>query len=485
MEGSIYDYGELVDSSTPDVSAYDAPEYDQSAIISSWHNLARGGNTNQISYMASSDTSGEYIAGTLIISIILLLSLFIWGGILIYLRCNEADLPDNARFLAGCRFENDLTTNLKPSKRPTYARMTFLFSALMIFIFTIVLVEKGLKDLESAENLVQAENLRVKAFLEDCDRVAITMIENGFPARTLRDSIQIDLPNFCPNSNNTILGDEFKLRMKDQYLDALEALEDFYLDKWLLDAKESIDRLWNTTVTVNETIEDLNLSMIGLYWIPLIIFTSILSLGTIMALIDTGEEECKFKSPERFQWLMKKIILPLFIFWAIGSWLMAVFTAVSATMNADICAGGTSPGSPDNTMMDYLARRGYSTEGVFYKSLQYYVRGCTTEFFFTDILDYKFELVRAIGESKYILNFVRTYGTIEMEEDCQNGFSAVMKDIDDLETLMQFLLIDTDRSIDVIRCERLNSIYAELFYKGTCDYTAHSLAWIFYSLVSD
>jgi len=353
----------------------------------------------------------------------------------------------------------------------------------MVFIFTIVLVEKGLGDLQSAEDLVQAENLRIKLFLEDCDRVAITMIENGFPARVLRDRILEELPEFCPKNNDTVLGFDFKIRLKDEYLDAIDALEDFYLDKWLLDAKESIDRLWNGTVTVNETIEDTNLGMIGWYWIPLVIFTSILVLGTIMAIIDTGEEACKYKSPERFQWFLKKNVLPLFILWAVGSWLMAVVFAVIATMNADICAGGPSPGNPDNTMMDSLARNGYSTEGVFYKSLQYYVRGCTTEFFFTDILDYKFELVRAIGESKYMLELVREYGTIEMSEDCKNDISGVMVAVDDLETLMQFLLIDTDRAIEEIRCERLNSIYAELFYKGTCQFTAHSLAWIFYSLV--
>mmetsp|Transcript_37379 Transcript_37379/g.43513 ORF Transcript_37379/g.43513 Transcript_37379/m.43513 type:complete len:642 (+) Transcript_37379:224-2149(+) len=486
-ENSAYDYYSVVQQGTPDTADYVGEIYKQSGIVSSWHNFPRAGNSKNAAYLAAdffknSSKKGEYISGAIILPIILLLSILIWGFALIYLRYYE--MPEHARFLSGYRFEHSFVgLDFKASRRPKIARLTFISCAICVYIFTIVYVEKGLQDLGDAKKIIMAQNSRLKEVVEDADRVTITMIENGKAALALKDTIEKEIPYFCPFNNKTYLGSAFLNTLDDEYLDALDKLNNFFLDKWVNKAGEWVETLKDGTTRAENNIESFNIELFALHWVPQIVFTTILVIATLLSMHDNGQEDVTFNITPRFQWWLKKVIMPLFIIWSVGTWVVSAVIAFVATFASDICAGGPSPGSPDYTVLNTLVINDFPRGGNLYTAFEYYITRCKTEYYLTDVLDYRYQLSRALDGSEYIMNFILSKGTIELSDNCKKDITDLVVNIDQLEMNMQYLYLDTARATEALRCERMNDIYTELFYDGICKYGANGLSWVFSSLI--
>lgn len=476
-----YDYYDVVTPGTADERDYIGETYQQSGIISSWHSLGRGGNTDDVSSLNSEDIQ-EYINGALITSILLLIFIVIWGGIIIFLRIYDDCIPGKIKFLSGWRFENTSGTSLMPF----IVRITFICCAICVYIFTIVYVQKGIHGFDDAKKIAQAQNTRFRDVVEEADRVIITMLANGEEASGLKDRIKKNIPYLCPKRNITNLGTDFMFAL-NEYQYSLDQLGDFYIDQRWKPAEVWVERLLNTTVKFEDTVDDINLPLFAIHWIPLIVLTTILLIATLLSIYDNGQEDLKIRLVPWFQWCLKKIVFPLFTLWSIGTFFLAAAVAFGLVVNSDLCAGGPNGGSPDFPFMRLVDSSGFNgtrTGGAVYKFIKYYTRGCNKRFRDKGFTFYEGNLTRALDQTEYITDFILDKGTIELSEDCGNDVTGLMVALDELQTHMQYLKVGTRRIRDVLRCERLNNIYTELFYNGLCYHSVYALAWSYYSLLA-
>ena len=96
-------------------------------------------------------------------------------------------------------------------------------------------------------------------------------------------------------------------------------------------AGEWAETLKEDTTRAENYIESFNIQLFALHWVPQIVFTTILVIATLLSMHDNGQEDVKFNITLRFQWWLKKVIMPLFIIWSVGTWVVSAVIAFGAT----------------------------------------------------------------------------------------------------------------------------------------------------------
>jgi len=455
-------------------SGYVGDIYNQTDIVTWWHNSWRAGYTNDISYVTRENTT--YIQGAIVIGMLLLGFLVLWSGLLLLLKFFNV-----CCFLSGWRFEKSFD-----NCAAKIGRGTFICCAILIYIYIIVYVEVGLKSIENAKKLIISQNIRIKEVVEELDSVINTMLRHGTDALRLKKGVEKDIPYLCPYRNNTNLGQDFLNMLNYEYLATLDILGDFNVEKLWKPAKVWNLMIWDFTLRLDEDIEWYNVKLEVLYWFPLVVLTTILVIATVVAIYDNDEEDFKkyVNSGARFQWWLKKVVLPIFIIWNFITVFLAGATAFGTSINADLCAGGPYPGSPDLAIEQMFARNGYSSDSGPYKMFELLALRCRKNSRLPAFDRYSANLTKALDDTEYIMDYILDKGTIELSQDCRNDVTGILVAVDRLGTQMQYLNNGVQRATEALRCERFNSIYTELVYEGFCNHTAYGFHWMFWSHVA-
>ena len=120
--------------------------YHPQGLRESFRSSPRLGRTNQFADLfGTQEEQQEYVAGILVVALILSCFFFCWGVFICILKCMGRG---RVGFLAGGPYEATIGEKKDPNPRPKRGRIVFGVSALLFIIFTMLLLFLGFANLE-------------------------------------------------------------------------------------------------------------------------------------------------------------------------------------------------------------------------------------------------------------------------------------------------------------------------------------------------
>mmetsp|Transcript_8768 Transcript_8768/g.13449 ORF Transcript_8768/g.13449 Transcript_8768/m.13449 type:complete len:289 (-) Transcript_8768:816-1682(-) len=186
--------------------------------------------------------------------------------------------------------------------------------------------------------------------------------------------------------------------------------------------------------------------------------------------------------------------LPLFVL--ITMFVIAGCGAIMivSTANADWCYGGDSSefddvdlsinvNSPDGTVYKILNELGIDRTGLVFRGVRYYVSQCGIEDPFAFIDDYNADLTETDRTITLLSDLFDDVGVSRLSVACGTDFApfhALVKIMDDN---LSVLMDNVFSVIEILKCDRITPIYANLAYDATCNYSVAGVTWIWSSLL--
>lgn len=271
---------------------------------------------------------------------------------------------------------NELYSRGDPwGSEPTRVRIVFLFSGVVVITFAILLVTRGLTELQTTVETVNKGAKVMKSITAEGREIISTgMLDLNFRAENVRSTLlnELERDMFCPadpSMENSDTGREVRDHI-DSVVHLLGELQDFQ-DKDLNDFEESLLSVYDASNSVEKNSDDTDFigwkSMILL--LPYTIVTALLMSATAMAFFDV--------SMPGLSRLINWVLLPLFILMTVGACLLASFTAVGAGMNSDFCLpGGDETASPDENVVAIMLAEGYVEDEFELRMVKFFVEQC-------------------------------------------------------------------------------------------------------------
>ena len=180
-------------------------------------------------------------------------------------------------------------------------------------------------------------------------------------------SIMFSQTNICPNSdkiellkdaniNATLYSINNSLDLVKGYMAKHEVSK---MKQHLIDVSETSERLFRLTNTY-----EVNDWLVKMIILTLCVFTIFM---TTSAILNFG-----LYTSAALRRMNRMLIVPSFVVCVKITVLLTIVNFTFAIMNADFCAGGRSPGSPEGTVEEILFHRGIKPDDLTYQSFLYY-----------------------------------------------------------------------------------------------------------------
>ncbi|CAB9498386.1 expressed unknown protein [Seminavis robusta] len=365
--------------------------------------------------------------------------------------------------------------------KPRCIRITFFFCGLIQIIFAILLVTKGVENFQQTTDTIQISTESMRLYVKEAVDVSLNLKQEGDTGWILRDQVilNLDRENFCPGNpllNQTEQGQKILLGT-EQVLQMLNELGDFIsfnvatLETSLEVTQDQLDSLeWTMADTKSPE------SNGGLVAFPYLILASAMIVGAVTAQANSMTD-C-------FLCVLNWVVLPLYIFQTVLSYIALGVVAIGASLNADFCGGQTR--SPDQVMLDTMFRLGFKEDGLLFQIVRYYAYQCTERAEVDPFLFLrKFDSSIAQGREA-IQNLTESMDEAALQQlslACNRDFHPLQKSLGQTVGLLDALLKAADRALNLLRCETLVPFYTDIVYDGTCTYSITGFAWLFACLL--
>ena len=408
--------------------------YDKAPSTNAMSGIPRFGHPHDFSFVAylitdnGNPSDGEdYMVGLLFTGLFLLVFFSIWSAVLIIFKmCLNG-------FLCGDPFLNPWIDDPAEKKRkdeiledgeeyiedanwkkqPFRIRITFFIAGLLQIIFAMLMVTKGVNNLQQTTDTVQLSTGELRLLVDEAVQTIDDLKQVGDTGYILRDQLVFDLDkdNFCPDNpifEQTQAGKDV-LASTDGAVTVLAQMGDFIgenivtLEESMADARRNLDEvdeaileaeenewlgelLWFRSAELATGLGSLQYCKLviqvshlnplfyllmcitgGLIAFPYLVLSSLMMIGAIAAQLH-AMTDC-------FLCVLNWVILPLFIFITFVSFVMLSMMSIAASANADFCGGESS--TPDQVLIDIMFRSGFDEDDLFFQMVRYYTNQCT------------------------------------------------------------------------------------------------------------
>jgi glycopeptide antibiotics resistance protein len=348
-------------------------------------NLPRFGHTSDFALLWGNEAEkSDYIYGLLFGGIFIISFFLVWTILIPIFKCLG---QRKVGFLSGSPFQVP-----RGSKKPRIIRSAYIIAAIIMVVFSVLLVTKGLTQIETGVNTVYSSSVAFNEIIGETEQLVDklnTWVVNAIP---LRDEFVSQLTNFCQGTNLTAeTGTEFDA-ITQNVTSFLNDLGNFSQD-YVEELKYGLDNASDSSSNAVETTEKITLESWEslIFIIPFSIFFTALVAGVLLAWFD--------RSNKRFSFFLSWVILPLFFISIIICYVLAGGIAMSASANAgkwpsddsfrvqtcaslthanclfllDFCSGGTE-NTPQATLLEIMGINGYSEDDIQVRALSFYIQ---------------------------------------------------------------------------------------------------------------
>jgi hypothetical protein len=376
--------------------------------------------------------------------------------------------PERVGVLAGHPYENT-------SRYTDAGRIVYAFSALMVLIFSVLFITKGLHKLQATADTIGATNQDIISMHDQLLVITENLKDTGGDAEFMRNELQEFLKqDVCPLQPNSPTATSVRLVGQDT-LDAIERLAGF-IDEELKDLNANLKIVQRATNEIDDKLGSTNFT--GTAPTLLVSMVFLVTVSLIAALL-LGWYEVYM---EGYYFLVTWVVLPVFVLLVITAYVGAGAMVILIQANSDWCLGNLQK-SPEESIQAILERRGFQKSSMYYQVVNFYSSQCREgnpweflEGFYSDLNAAK----------KNLLAFSQTIIQIspgQLEIDCGVEFGPALELLNKLVVHATILMDTGSRAMDMVKCKVVVPFYTRTVYTASCDLSIQGAKWCFATLM--
>ena len=312
--------------------------------------------------------------------------------------------------------------------------------------------------------------------LGDAEDIAIKLHVVGENAIEIRNDTMKALNNLCPaNPNITDMAGVDVMAIAHQAKTDLTMLANFIrdgleaLNKNLALLREYTNSASDATHTIEFWDWQMKLLCSGLFILPLFLVA-----GVVLALLELDVKP--------YQHLLTYFFMPLFAVAIISSFIVCCAMLPISAATADACSGGGDiHGGPDDTVLSVYRNLMGDDTGTIFNFVAYYTQQCNIEYYPFDFLSiYLTDLDKAIASTDTAVSAIGGNQDL-LEAQCGRSFDNVLNLVRKMNSNLLLLQRQANLSLDLVKCENINSLYVNTIHEAGCTYSVNAMAWIFAS----
>jgi hypothetical protein len=335
----------------------------QSNAVNAFHRLPRFSHSGDFSLLFSEEPGDPdgYVKGLLFVACLVVSFFTVWGLLLLLFKCLGRK---RMGVFSGHPYQRE-------GPIATTGRVTFLISYMFVFIFSILLVTKGISQVQATSDTIDATNQDIIKIHDEFVGISTNLKDVADAATPVRDGLvkflETDICPLAPQSDT-----EAQVRsLGASTLTAMVALDNFIAND-LKNVDKALTEVDGATKDIDTIVQAAQFSGAesAAMIMPYLIIPSFLAIALIMGWCDVYSEGYYF--------FITWFVLPLFLLMIIFAYAASGFVVLTAEANADFCSGGMDD-TPEATIDTILAQYNQTDENFFYKAVTFYTNQCTTE----------------------------------------------------------------------------------------------------------
>jgi hypothetical protein len=252
-------------------------------------------------------------------------------------------------------------------------RVIFFLSGMIVMLFSILTVTKGLSELQTTVETVNATNADIIKIHSEFVAISVSLRRVARTATPVRDELVefLNKEDICPLNPGSSVETDIR-KIGDSTLIAMEDLVNFIEDKLELIVNKALDQVREVTRKVESATDSTNLTdgaaagvMIPYFFVP-----ALLMVALFMGWFEVHSEG--------YFCFVTWLLLPLYVLMIMFSYAMAGFAALATEGNADFCAGGADE-RPEGTINRIMMQYNLTQGNFYYDTVTFYASQCQTE----------------------------------------------------------------------------------------------------------
>jgi len=466
--------------------------YTAPAMVSMFANLPRFSHSNDFSYLFSQEPE-RYAMGLLFIAVWITAVFTFWLLLLVALKWLG---PKQVGVLAGFPYK-------KESWKSISGRCVLSGSAIMMIVCTIILVTKGLTELQGVSNKVAVVTRDAQKIEAEMETIITNLRTNSEQAKPIKNAIVDFLSqDICPLKPGSATESRIRSIGNDANLVMIE-LDDFVLS----DYESVIQGLQQTKITTtkiaqaNPQFDSIKTTAVI---IPYFIIPAVIFIAVGMGYYDVFSEG--------FYTVLTWCILPILVLLTIAAIVGAGWIAFAIEANSDFCypspeqtiyniltrqfPNATRPSmsasleqidtgvplSSVNSFSDSSAADGIPTfDNFFYDTVLFYSNQCDTTkvknpwLFLESHYD-------DLGQARNVLiEFLKLLNKVtlaQLTQECGAEYAPIYSLLTQLQTYVEALSDVSTRALDLVACQNIVPLYTAVIYDATCTYSVVGATWM-------
>lgn len=469
------------------------------------------------------DSPDDYFLGLLFIGTFICSLFFFWAIVIFILKCIG---PKRVGVLAGFPFRQE-------GKKSVAGRMILSVSAWMMIAATIVLITKGLTELQSLSDTVGMTNYDIKMIEKEVQQIVTTLQVVSAKTTPIRDELVDFLKrDICPLEPGSDTEDQIRSVGEDTY-DAMIDLDDF-IEGYLNDVESGINQTTKFTDNIQGIVDMAQFTnnwKVSAVMFPYFIVPAFILVAVCMGWFDVFSEG--------FYTFITWVVLPMLILLTIFAVMSSGWLVIFLQGNSDLCMPApentilnilnTVELEPDNSDSESRDENGPS-DNFFFDVMVFYTHQCTTanpwqfmEGHYTDLVS-STECCKLFGFCCYFFVFfsiswrhVLSFLTIflpptqicvidcvliitnkkargrnilgeflrsiedttlgQLSQECGHEYGPIVELLLQLQDLITILAQTSIRALNLMSCRNIVPIYTTAIYEATCTMSPVSITW--------
>ena len=304
------------------------------------------------------DEVRDYAFGLLFVALLIISFFSVWGFIILLFKTLG---QKRVGFLSGHSFTH---VNWKS----TTARSIYLISNLLVFIFSILVVTKGIASLDKTTDTIDAVNQDVIKIHDELTTITSNLRSIAREATPVRDQLVNFFENdTCPLQPGSIVEQQI-LALGEDSLDAMKELDNF-MENELVNVQGALAETEIATQDIADAVEGTQFTgpKTAAIMIPFLVVPTFLLVALFMGWCEVYYEW--------YYCFVTWFILPLFVVMVMFAFFASAFGALGTEGNADFCSGGVS-NTPEETIHMVLSEYGQTNDNFYYNAVTFYSNQC-------------------------------------------------------------------------------------------------------------
>eukprot|EP00533_Pseudo-nitzschia_delicatissima_P008040 CAMPEP_0116084042 /NCGR_PEP_ID=MMETSP0327-20121206/3592_1 /TAXON_ID=44447 /ORGANISM="Pseudo-nitzschia delicatissima, Strain B596" /LENGTH=629 /DNA_ID=CAMNT_0003574963 /DNA_START=323 /DNA_END=2212 /DNA_ORIENTATION=- len=445
-------------------------EYDPPVTVAKFNSLPRFGHSGDFSQLLGGSPD-DYFLGLLFIGTFICTVFVFWGIAIFVLKCLG---PKHVGMLAGFPYREE-------GKRSVFGRMTLSVSAWMMIVSTIVLITKGLTEMQSLSDTVDMTNYDIQIIEREIQQIVTTLQVVAAKTTPIRDELVDFLKrDICPLEPGSDTEDMVRSVGEDTY-DAMVELDDF-IEGYLIDVEEGVNQTSQFTTRIENIVGQAQFT--NNWKVTAIVFPYFITPAFILVAVCMGWFDV---FSEGFYTFITWVIMPLLVILTLAAICASGWMVIFLQANTDLCMPtpedtilrilhtlNLAPSSEDTSSADQGAGGDF-----FYDIVVFYSNQCTTENPWEFLEGHYSDLARGKNILGEFIQSIEDTTLGQLSQECGHEYGPIVELLIQLQDLINVLAQTSIRALNLMSCGNIVPLYTRAVYEATCTMGPVGQTWMF------